>query len=124
MDVLFFSLLFLFLVGILALDKVIGIKSLLKHIGIKGFSNINKNKVQEIRKWSEIKADGADFNYEELDEYLTTFADRVIKCQECWKAGKCVSCGCNIKGLMYNPLASCDQEKWVSSNSIILKKNN
>jgi hypothetical protein len=122
MDVLFFSLLFLFIVGLLALDRVIGIKSLLKHIGIKGFSNINKEKVKEIRNWSEIKAQGADFTYEELDQYLTNFANRVIKCSDCWKAGKCVSCGCNIKGLMYNPMASCDRENWDSMNNFNLKK--
>lgn len=69
-----------------------------------------------VYKWflkKELKRIAPDENkYLLTPNELLQIANRVIRCEQCVQAGKCINCNCDIGGAMSDPNLSCSNAEW------------
>ena len=63
-------------------------------------------------KWNKFRA-GQMSGFLSLEEHVKEQALwRAILCSDCYKAGKCIVCGCQTPDMFYAPKKQCPKDKW------------
>jgi len=55
---------------------------------------------------------GVRIKKEDAFSYAEQLLFRQNLCKDCYKAGSCIACGCEINGLMTTSSASCSEGRW------------
>jgi len=107
-SILLFNLIIIYFI----IEKTIGFRSLISNLTKRGLKDINSHKIEVVRDWEYIKANGLLLKSDEIDSFCEQYIVRKIMCEECVRDGKCVDCGCEIIGLMSTPSSKCSLGNW------------